>query len=157
MVTTPSPLAAFRMRVPIAVRFRDLDSLGHVNNAVYFTYCEVARNTYWKKLFGLRRLSDVNFILAHAELDYRAQANGDSDVVVGIRVSFIGNTSFGFEYVVVEEGGVLLAEGRSVQVTFDYKTNQKVAVPANVRDQILEYEGAENVRMGSGTSAKGSP
>ncbi len=154
MATTPSPLAAFRMRVPIPVRFRDLDSLGHVNNAVYFTYCEVARNMYWKKLFGLRRLTDVNFILAHAELDYRAQANGDNDVVVGIRTSFIGNTSFGFEYAVVEEGGVLLAEGRSVQVTFDYKANTKVAVPASVRDQILEYEGAENVKMGGAPTGK---
>ena len=135
------------LEVPIPVRFRDLDSLGHVNNAVYFTYCEVARNAYWKQLLGVRRLAEANFILAHAELDYRAQANGDHDIVVVVRVSFVGNTSFGFEYRVLEEGtGTLLAEGRSVQVTFDYKTNQKVPMPPSARQRILEFEG-DNVEI----------
>lgn len=136
------------LEVPIPVRFRDLDSLGHVNNAVYFTYCEVARNAYWKRLFGVRRLADANFILAHADLDYRAQANGDRDVVVAIRVSFIGNTSFGFHYRITEDGtGTLLAEGNSVQVSFDYKTNQKVPLPEHARALVLDFEGAANVEL----------
>ena len=128
--------------VPIAVRFRDLDSLGHINNVVYFTYCEVATNKYWTRLFGTRCLAKVNFILAHADLDYRAQGNEDHDSRVSIRASFIGTTSFGFEYwVVKDETGRLLAEGHSVQVAFDYKTNEKVPMPGNVRARILEFEG----------------
>ena len=45
---------SFRLEVPITVRFRDIDRMGHVNNAVYFTYCEIARTAYWTKLFGAR-------------------------------------------------------------------------------------------------------
>jgi acyl-CoA thioester hydrolase len=47
------PDTPFRMAVPIEVRFRDLDAMGHVNNAVYFTYFEHARLHY------LRRLAEV--------------------------------------------------------------------------------------------------
>ncbi len=41
----------FHYLTPFDVRFRDLDSLGHVNNAVYLTYFEIARIGYWRKLF----------------------------------------------------------------------------------------------------------
>ena len=94
----------FRLEVPVTVRFRDIDSFGHVNNAVYFTYCEIARNAYWTKLFGPRRQRQANFIIARAELDYRSQANEENSLLVGIRVSSIGNTSFEFRYAIMEEG-----------------------------------------------------
>ena len=140
----------FHLEVPLAVRFRDVDSLGHINNAVYFTYCEIARNAYWTKLFGTRRLAQANFIVARAEMDYRSQANEDSSLLIGIRVSSIGHTSFDFRYQIVEDGTRrLIAEGRSVQVTFDYKANKKIPLPDAVRDRILEFEGAENVEMRS--------
>src|SRR6185369_7892187 len=115
-----------------------IDSMGHVNNAVYFTYCEIARNAYWTKLFGSRRLRQANFIIARAELDYRSQANEEDSLLVGIRVSSIGNTSFEFRYAILEAATRrLIAEGASVQVTFDYKANQKVPMPDAVKDRIL--------------------
>jgi acyl-CoA thioester hydrolase len=138
----------FRLEVPVTVRFRDIDIFGHVNNAVYFTYCEIARNAYWTRLFGTRRLADANFILAHAEIDYRAQANEERNLLVGIRVSSLGNTSFDFQYRIVEDGTErLIAEGRSVQVTFDYQANRKVPLPDALKHRILEFEGAENVEI----------
>lgn len=113
---------SFKLEIVVPVRFRDIDSLGHINNAVYFTYCEIARNAYWARLFGTRRLAEANFILVRAEMDYRAQATDEHDIIVGIRVSSIGNTSFDFRYRIAEEGSRrLIAEGRSVQVAFDYK------------------------------------
>ena len=49
---------SFRLETPVTVRFRDIDSFGHVNNAVYFTYLEIGRNAYWTRLFGPRRTRD---------------------------------------------------------------------------------------------------
>ena len=43
--TVPDPV--FHFSTPIKIRFRDLDAFGHVNNAVYFTYMEVARTDYF--------------------------------------------------------------------------------------------------------------
>ena len=135
----------YKFVVPIEVRFRDLDSLGHINNSVYFTYCEIARTAYWRKLFSTRRLAEAGFILAHAEIDYRAQANDERRLLIGIRASAFGRTSFEFRYrFEQEETGLLIAEGRSVQVCFDYKKNGKIAIPESVKQQIIAFEGKEN-------------
>jgi acyl-CoA thioester hydrolase len=145
----------FRLEVPVNVRFRDMDIFGHVNNAVYFTYLEVARNAYWTKLFGPRRQRMANFIIARAELDYRSQATDEDAVVVGIRVSSIGNSSFEFHYNILEERTRrLIAEARSVQVMFDYKTNRKTTMPEAVKDRLLAFEGVDNVAL-KGSSQRG--
>ncbi|HWX25489.1 MAG TPA: acyl-CoA thioesterase, partial [Vicinamibacteria bacterium] len=49
-----APRGAFSCEVE--VRFRDLDALGHVNNAVYLTYLESARIAYWMALTGNRAI-----------------------------------------------------------------------------------------------------
>ena len=40
---TPRPIEGYALAVPIEVRFKDLDAMGHVNHAVFFTYFENAR------------------------------------------------------------------------------------------------------------------
>ncbi len=133
-------------RCPIKVRPSDLDSLCHVNNAVYFTYLEMARTDYWKHVFGAEREVRDDIILARAEVDYRAQATNDHDLNVAIRVSRIGTSSFEFRYTVVqEETNLLVAEGRSVQVMFDYPNNRTVPVPKAVKQRMLEFEGPGNI------------
>lgn len=44
MTAMPSTI---RHLEPIRVRWGDVDSMGHVNNAKYFTYCESARMSYF--------------------------------------------------------------------------------------------------------------
>lgn len=54
----------------ITIRFRDIDSMGHVNNAVYFTYFEEGRKEFLRSLFNIVSPSEYNFILAHIRCDY---------------------------------------------------------------------------------------
>ncbi len=35
-------------KMPISVRWGDMDAMGHVNNAAYLTYFEQARFDWWK-------------------------------------------------------------------------------------------------------------
>jgi hypothetical protein len=83
----------FRLAVPIPIRFRDTDAMGHVNNAVYLTYLEVARTAYWQRVFGIRSYSEVDFVLARAEIDYLVPLFVHSDAEVWIRVCEIGGAS----------------------------------------------------------------
>ena len=55
-------------------RFRDTDAMGHINNAVYVTYLEVARQVYWKRLSQADDYRRVPFILAHVTIDFRSEA-----------------------------------------------------------------------------------
>jgi acyl-CoA thioester hydrolase len=113
------------VRVPIQVRWRDLDALSHVNNAVYLTYFELARLGYIRALLGDDAEIDpqtllpvaFQFILAEVTCHYRSPATLRDRLAVTIWVSRVGRKSFVFEYRITDEvTGQLIAEGCSTQV-----------------------------------------
>ena len=120
----------------LEVRFRDCDSFGHVNNAVYLTYLEQARFAYWQRLSGQSGAAR-NIILARAECDYRKPATVGDRLVVRLRVTTIGNSSFTLEYEVVNaKTRDVVAEARTVQVTYDYAAGRSVPIPDDMRARL---------------------
>jgi len=95
-------MTGFHFRFPIDGRFRDLDLLGHVNNAVLLTYLESARLAYWTHLTG-RPLDDLGMILARVEIDYRAPVRHGTRVDVGVRCASMRRSSFVLEFEAVEK------------------------------------------------------
>jgi len=65
---------------PIQVRWRDVDALGHVNNATIVTYLETARTELWRERFGGG--TAIPFVVARVEVDYRRQLGLDDRVRV---------------------------------------------------------------------------
>jgi acyl-CoA thioester hydrolase len=65
-------MSSYKFSTNIEVRFRDADPLGHVNNAVYFTYFEISRFHYWKKLFGEGAFAKFSFLVVRAECNFRS-------------------------------------------------------------------------------------
>jgi acyl-CoA thioester hydrolase len=133
----PTPLLTHRLEV----RFRDCDSFGHVNNAVYFTYFEQARASLWKTLglsgFGEVDTSGVSVILARAECDFRAPARFGDVLDVRLELEAIGRTSFTYAYEIVSvPDGRTIAAGRTVQVIFDYARRTPVEIPADLRAKL---------------------
>src|ERR1044072_5695284 len=59
---------------PLKARFRDTDAMGHINNAVYVTYLEVARQEYWRAFRQDDNYRVVPFTLAHVDVDFRSEA-----------------------------------------------------------------------------------
>ena len=123
----------------IKVIFRDLDPLEHVNNAVYFTYMEVARTEYYMQLTGARKLGDIRFIIARASCDFRAPAKFGDRLLIAVWPSEVGNSSFKLQYRLTEKkNGTLVAEGETVQVAFDYETRKTIPLPDNVKSLLLQ-------------------
>ena len=119
---------------PIDVRFRDLDALGHVNNAVLVTFLEHARWQWWHAYLGARPFADEGFLIARVEVDYRRPILIEDHPVVEIRVSRLGNTSFDLVYrVISRRDGAVLAEAKTVQVMMDAGFSKPVAVRAETR------------------------
>ena len=133
----------FAFRHQLDVRFRDCDSMGHVNNAVYFTYLEQCRLTFWRQLTGEGSpLSRV--IVAHAECDYRSPALFGDRIEVGLNVGEIRRSSFVLLYQINHvESGRRLADGRTVMVTYDYAAGASVPIPPATRS-LLETWQARN-------------
>ena len=110
------------------MRFRDCDAMGHVNNAVYSTYLEEAR-------IGV--LGDlIDFILARVEIDFRAELRMGEEVEVRTRCSRIGTKSFDLEHVIEATGGRVVAEAKSVLVSYDYERSESVPVPDGLRARL---------------------
>src|SRR5262245_42832978 len=105
---------AYRHR--LSVRFRDCDAMGHVNHAVYFTYVEQCRLTFWREITG-EASPHTRVIIARAECDYRAPAHFGDELEVRVRVAAIGRSSFTLEYEIVQTPSAEpIAIGRTVMV-----------------------------------------
>ena len=116
------------------VRFRDLDGMAHVNNAVFLTYLEQARLAWFGKAEELP-LSDV--ILARTEIDFRSPVGVGEIVEIGVRPSRLGTKSFELEYE-LQAAGRLVAEAKSVLVGYDYERGETVPIPDRWRRRLSE-------------------
>lgn len=134
----------FRCSTVLEVRWRDTDPMGHVNNAVYFTYLEMGRVAYLRAI-GERTTGlpakDFKFILVSAACEYRAPVSYGRKVRVAVRVSRLGTKSFDFEYRLTS-GGKTIATGRTVQVAYDYAKGVTVPIQQSFVRRVRRYEGA---------------
>ena len=133
----------YRHRTTLQVRFRDIDAFGHVNNAVFFSYVELARIRYLLDVLGPERPFDrLPLILARVELDYRSPITFGEEVVVATRVERIGRTSFAMGHrMIATPGDRLAADVQTVLVTYDYASARPIPMPDEWRRRIGQHEG----------------
>ncbi len=135
-------MATFDHYTDIEVRFRDTDAMGHVNNAVYLTYLEVARQAHWKTFAAHVNYDRVPFVVARATLDFRSPAAVGETIRVGLRVDWVGRSSFGLSYELRErDSGRLVAEAATVLVTYDYDAKRAMPVPDWLRSGLTRSAG----------------
>lgn len=113
------------------VRFRDLDAMGHVNNAVFLTYLEEARIAYLLRFDATVK----EMILARAEIDFRAPLRSGVDIEIGVRPASVGTKSFQLEYE-IRSGDTVAAEAKTVIVSYDYESGRAVELPENWREAL---------------------
>ncbi|HUH11655.1 MAG TPA: thioesterase family protein [Longimicrobiales bacterium] len=129
---------------PVAVRFRDLDPMGHAHHTLALVYFEEARAALWRRLTGRAGLDGIDYILAEATLRWRARILFPQTATVAVRVARVGGRSFVLDYELRSDGGELLTEGRTVQVMFDYGAGVSKEIPPDLRERL------EALRSGAG-------
>jgi acyl-CoA thioester hydrolase len=117
------------------VRFRDLDPMGHVNNAVFLTYIEQARVAFFARVGAATELDEMNLIVARVEIDFKTPVRLGQEVQISIRASRFGTKSFDFDYV-LRVGGEVVAEAKSIQVAYDYDRRETMPLPPAWRDRL---------------------
>ncbi len=131
-------MEGFPFVTEIPMRFSDIDAMGHVNNAVYVTYFEMGRVAVLDQIVGSRKLEDIRFVVARAEVDYLRPILFADKVEVGLRVSSIGKSSFTIEYLITANGAPA-AKGLTVQVFYDYEKGSKMPVPDDFRARVAPF------------------
>jgi acyl-CoA thioester hydrolase len=140
----------FAHTVEIDVRFADTDAMGHVNNAVYLTYCEMARIRYWTEVTGEPiapgHEGAESLILAEARITYRAPVFHGESVIVETRATSVGRSSFILEHRLTAHlpGGAprLVATSESVMVRYDYASERPTPLGPEFIAAIETFEGA---------------
>jgi acyl-CoA thioester hydrolase len=132
-----------RHRTPLQVRFRDTDAFGHVNNAVFLSFLELARVRYLLDVVEPAETFDrLPLILARVELDFRSPIQFGEEVEVETQVDRIGRSSIAMNHrMTAGADHRLVCEAHSVLVTYDYAIARPMPVPDEWRQRIGEYEG----------------
>lgn len=135
-------MEAFKLVSEVPVRFSDTDGLGHVNNANYLSFLEVSRIDYLQKVLGCVEIKEFGVIIARVEIDYKSPAFHHEKILVGCRVAEIGGASILMEYRLEDKAtGRLIAEAKSVMVTFDYGLGRPMRVSEEWRKKMEDFDG----------------
>jgi acyl-CoA thioester hydrolase len=122
----------------IAIRWSDVDSYGHVNNAVYLNYLEEARDRWFAEALG----DSFGFVLVRVAIDFRSELGlDDTEVVVTCRGTGYGTSSVRTREEVRTREGTLAAEAESVSVKHDEQSRASVTLTAEERaalDRAIE-------------------
>jgi len=127
----------------VEVRWGDMDAQGHVNNTVYFTYCESARVELFRKtgFRGKQAGSTVGPTLVHASCDFKRQVVYPATLDIGIRVDRIGQRSVKLVYgIFCHDTDELSALATSVNAWVDYAANRAVEIPEEIRAALAAYQ-----------------
>ncbi len=139
-------LSKFNHKTQVRVRNYEIDWQGIVHNAVYSLYFEIGRVEYFKNL-GIRLNHDsiqneFRVVLATNNLTYMSAAHFDDLLDVYTRISYIKNTSFGMEGLLVnQEAGNLVAENSNVHVWLDPRTDKPMMIGDSFRKLVQKHEG----------------
>ena len=138
------------------VRFADTDAMGHVNNASYLTYAEIGRAAYYEGVTGeLLHLgvhgAQEGMILAEIRMTFRNPVFYGEIITVETRVDRIGRTSFSMAHRLTapasQHGAArLIAIADSVLVSYDYRTERPIPVPARFLEAIEAFRQAAPAR-----------
>jgi acyl-CoA thioester hydrolase len=128
------------------VRWADVDSRQHVNNARYFTYMEQARARYFERLgvWDGKDLEQWGSVVAETSCTFIKPIFYGQRIKVGVRTTRLGDKSMEMAYSLQDEAtGGELARGISIQVSYDYGQGRAIRVPDNWREAVRAFEGLD--------------
>jgi acyl-CoA thioester hydrolase len=129
-------------RTQITVRFRDLDAMGHVNNAVFFTYFEIGREAFqFENISDRIDKSRSSFILAHISCNFIRPITFGTQLTLTLAVKKIGRKSFDYLYILSDstDDSIEYARGESVQVCYDYSQNKSIELSLEFREILVKF------------------
>ena len=120
-------------RIPIALRWSDLDALNHVNNARYLTFLEQARIEWFESIGEPWVTDDAAPVVASATLNFKRPIEYPADVAVELFTEKLGNSSVVIGHRIVDADGGLHCDGSVVAVWIDRHSGKPTPLPAGVR------------------------
>lgn len=132
----------YHHRLPVQIRFNDVDRYGHVNNNAYFAYYDLGKQDYLQQVLKVDyRSAEVVPVIANINADFIHPIYYGDEIVVETRVSHIGNKSFTLQQRAINmQTGETVCQCATVMVCCNLKTQQSAEVPPFFRQAIEKFE-----------------
>ena len=126
----------------VTVRFGDCDGLGHVNNAMYYTYMEEARTEIFRIFNPSLKLGNWNLIVASTRCDYIHQVGYAETLTIYTWIGRLGNSSFSVEHALRNERGEWVARGQAVMIGYDYLAEKAATLSEEIQGILNKHRDA---------------
>ena len=124
------------MTVPM--RWGDMDTMGHINNTVYFRYMEIIRIEWFRKIGCMVDPSGEGPVIVNAFCNFYRQLEYPGDVRLKMYASDPGRTTFE-SWATMERTdtpGVIYAEGGATTIWVDFPAQKSRPLPQWLRDLV---------------------
>ncbi len=145
----------FRHRLPLRVRWAEVDMQGVVFNGHYLTYADVCATEYWRAIgvaypSGFADL-DVDSFVRKATVLYHAPARYDDQLLVCGRIARLGRSSADFNVSIfrADDPSRPLVDAEVVYVCVD-RAAAPVAWPPELRERMRRFEAVAPVETAEG-------
>ncbi|KAF1710487.1 thioesterase [Pseudoxanthomonas kalamensis DSM 18571] len=122
-------------RIPLSVRWRDMDSFGHVNNAMYLSYIEEARVRWLATIPGFSMQDRCLPVLVNADINYRRPITWPAELMVELFIMRLGSSSvtIGHRILDADDESVLYCDGSATAAWIDTHAGKSVPLPDAIR------------------------
>lgn len=123
------------------LRWADIDTYGHVNNAVHYLLVDTAINGWLMEATGgdIRQLSAIG-VVVETGCRYQREIHFPCTPVLGLRLGRLGTSSVQYEVAIFIDEGAPAATARFVHVYIDPTTRRPVSVPDEIREALAELD-----------------
>lgn len=130
--------SAFSHFTAVHTRWGDNDAFGHVNNVVYYSYCESTICAYLIEHEALDIVySPVIGVVVSSSCTYHASVSFPDVITVGMKVTHLGTSSMRYELALFRNDDQQASA--VVQMTYVYvdrSTQSPVPIPSFIRDVL---------------------
>lgn len=135
---------SFRHRLPVQLRFNDIDMFGHLNNTIYLQFFDQGKYAYFRSFmdgpFGSEPTAPV---VANINVDFHQPAFIDDRLTVLTAITAIAESSMVLEQLIVDDKDNVKCSARTIMVNIDTKTGQPTPVSSAWRTKLSTFENKE--------------
>lgn len=132
----------FKHRMPVQIRFSDVDQFGHMNNSVYFSLYDLAKTTYINDVLGKNDWKKTAIVVANINANFFAPVFFSDDIVIETSVIHLGHTSFTLlQRAVCDKTGEVRCECRTIMVYYNLEKKEPEILSEEHKKLISQYEG----------------
>ncbi|MDR0972047.1 MAG: acyl-CoA thioesterase [Bacteroidales bacterium] len=129
-------------KIPIQIRFSDMDALGHVNNSFYAQYYDVGRINYFEDVLGGKlNWSDVTLVIVHIEIDFiHPICQGDEVYVQSSFLKFGEKSMKMYQRIVDKKTNEIKSKCTTILSGFNRKNNSSEIIPEELKEKFISYQ-----------------